>query len=147
MLVLAPCLANHRFISVVAPGAPLASNDAFNDLTTGFASAGANPKSRTAIRTIVGYRNKRLTQRQIRARLRINRRCVCVHARAALDSQLSRTSPTTIGATERPDANAQAIPSPVNGSTYPAASPMKKHRSAATRLRCCVSRPVPCQFA
>ena len=48
-----------------------------------------------------------------------------------------------IGASAAADATAQAIPSPVNGSTYPAASPTANHRRPATATGLRVRAGVP----
>ena len=63
-------------------------------------------------------------------RVSMMRRCAASHSRTNAASHFL-TAPATSGATAAADITAHAIPSPVKGSTYPAASPMANHRSPA----------------
>ena len=96
------------------------------------------------MRTASGLRSRPAISRQIVWPCSICRRCKISHWPIDRQSQRSRLR-TIQGTAVAAEVNAQPMPSPVNGSTYPAASPSNTIRSAESRRGCCVKGSVPNQ--
>lgn len=114
--------------------------------TTGPASPGHRRITPIITRHATGERRTRESTRQVNCRRPMSRRCRRAQVVISLSSQCA-TASLMIGARASAPLMAQAMPSPVNGSTYPAASPTANQRGPAMDVGRCVRDGVPRQSA